>query len=120
MRERMILLPETGSGAMQHCVLEGLRPAVLLVVQSALNGRVKASGQKIGLKARVDWRRIVLIKPRIQLLDFTRRERADGAFNLLDGVQAHGTNLILPALWRFTVGRLTARAVPGAHAGGGL
>jgi len=28
----------------------------------------------------------VLLKPRVQFLDFARRERSDGAFNLLDGI----------------------------------
>src|ERR1700674_4265685 len=67
-------------------VLERLYATVLLVVQGTLNGSVEASGLKIGLHANVDRRRAVLLKPEVQFLDFARRERSDGAFNLLDGV----------------------------------
>jgi hypothetical protein len=71
---------------MLHWALERLCPTVLLVVQSALDGRVEASGRKIGLNAGVDRRRIVLVKPRVQFLYFARRERSDGALNFFDGV----------------------------------
>src|ERR1700686_2331721 len=66
--------------------LERLRAIALLVIQGALDGRVEASGRKIGLDARVDRRRAVLLKPGVQFLYFARRERSDGAFNFLDGV----------------------------------
>jgi len=82
----MILLPKIGGGAMLHRRLEGLCTAALFVVQRALDGRVEASGRKIGLKASVERRRAVLLKPHVQFLDFARLERSDGAFNLLDGV----------------------------------
>ena len=85
-RERMILLPKIGGGAMLHWVLERPHAAVLLVVQGALDGRVKTPGRKIGLDASVDRRRAVLLKPCVQFLDFAWRERSDGAFNLLDVV----------------------------------
>src|ERR1039457_6922971 len=85
-RERMILLPKIGGGAMLHWVLERPHAAVLLVVQSALDGRVEAAGRKIGLNASVNRRRVVLVEPHVQFLYFARRERSDGAFNLLDGV----------------------------------
>jgi hypothetical protein len=71
---------------MLHWVLERLRAAVLFVVQGALDGGVEAPGGKIGLDASVDRRRAVLLQPRVQFLDFVRRERSDGAFNLFDGV----------------------------------
>jgi hypothetical protein len=71
---------------MLHQVLKGLCPAIFLVVQSALDGRVEASGREIGLKTSVDRQRVVLVEPRVQLLYFARRERSDGAFNLVDGV----------------------------------
>ena len=82
----MVLVPKIGGGAMLHRVLERLCAAVLLVVQSALDGRVEASRRKIGLYASVDRRRAVLLEPRVQFLDFARGERSDGAFDLLDGV----------------------------------
>jgi hypothetical protein len=69
---------------MLHGVLERLYATVLLVIQSALDGSVEVSGSKIGFNASVDWRRAVLLKPEVQFLDFARRERSDGAFNLLD------------------------------------
>jgi hypothetical protein len=82
----MVLLPKIGGGAMLHWELERLGAAVLLVVQSALDGCVEASRRKGGLNATVDRRRAVLLKPCVQFLYFARRERSDGAFNLLDGV----------------------------------
>jgi len=82
----MILPPKIGGDAMLHWLLERLYAAVLLVVQGALDGRVEASGRKSGLDASVDRWRAVLLKPRVQFLDFARRERSDGAFNLFDGV----------------------------------
>src|ERR1700674_1972264 len=57
--------------------LERLCATVLLVVQSALDGSVEASGRKIGLDASIDRRRAVLLKPDIQFLYFVRRERSD-------------------------------------------
>lgn len=86
MRECVVLLPKIGGGAMLHWALERLCPTVLLVVQSALDGCVEGSGRKIGLNASVDRRRIVLVKPSVQLLYFARSERSDGTFNFLDGV----------------------------------
>ena len=84
LREGMVLPPKIGGGAMLHWVLERLYATVLLVVQSALDGSVEVSGSKIGLHASVDRRREVFLKPDVQFLDFARRERSDGAFNLLD------------------------------------
>src|ERR1700674_3904867 len=86
LREGMVLPPKIGGGAMLHWVLERLYATVLFVVQSALDGSVEASGVKIGLHASVDRRRAVLLKPEVQFLEFARRERSDGAFDLLDGV----------------------------------
>ena len=86
LREGMVLPPKIGGGAMLHWVLERLYATVLLVVQGTLDGSVEASRLKIGLHASVDRRRAVLLKPDVQFLDFARRERSDGAFNLLDGV----------------------------------
>jgi len=71
---------------MLHGALKGLYAAVLFVVQGALDGRVEASGRKIGLDASVDRWGEVLLQPDIQCLDFARGERSDGAFDLLDGV----------------------------------
>jgi len=71
---------------MLHWALERLYATVLFVVQGALDGRVEASGRKIGLDASVDRRRAVLLEPYVQFLYFARRERSDGAFDLLDGV----------------------------------
>jgi hypothetical protein len=82
----MVLLPKIGGGAMLHWLLERLYATVLLVAQGALDGRVEASSREIGLDASVDLRRAVLLKPHVQFLHFARRERSDGAFNLLDGV----------------------------------
>src|SRR6266404_7821693 len=85
-------LPARGYGiaAKNRCwrdaalVLERLYATVLLVVQGTLEGSFEASGLKIGLHASVDRRREVFLKPDVQLLDFARRERSDGALNLLD------------------------------------
>ena len=82
----MVLPPKIGGGAMLHWVLERLYATVLLVVQGTLDGSVEASGRKVGLDASIDWRRAVLLKPHVQFLDFARRERSDGAFNLFDGI----------------------------------
>ena len=82
----MVLPPKIGGGAMLHWLLERLYATVLFVVQGALDGRVEASGRKIGLDTSVDRRRAVLLEPYVQFLDFARRERSDGAFNLFDGV----------------------------------
>jgi len=82
----MVLPPKLGGGAMLHWLLERLYATVLFVVQGTLDGRVKASGRKIGLDTSVDRRRATLLKPRVQFLYFARRERFDSAFNLLDGV----------------------------------
>jgi len=84
LREGMVLPPKIGGGAMLHWVLERLYATVLLVVQGTLDGSVEASGLKIGLHASVDRRREVFLKPDVQFLDFARRERSDGALNLLD------------------------------------
>ena len=86
LREGMVLPPKLGGGAMLHWLLERLYATVLFVVQGTLDGRVKASGRKIGLDTSVDRRRATLLKPRVQFLYFARRERFDSAFNLLDGV----------------------------------
>ena len=86
MRERVVLLAKIGGGAMLHWMLERLCATVLLVVQRTLDGRVEASGRKIGLDASVDRRRIVLLKPYIQFFYLARRERSDSAFNVFDGV----------------------------------
>jgi len=86
LRKSMVLLPKIGGGAMLHRVLERLCAAVLLVVKCALDGRVEASGRKIGLDTSVDRRRAVLLKPCVQFLDLAGLERSDGAFNLLDSV----------------------------------
>src|SRR5271166_6237793 len=82
---------------MLHRVLERLYASVLLVVQGALDGRVEASGRKVGWDARIDRRRAVLLKPHVQFLDFARCERSDGAFNLFDGILAHGTLILTRA-----------------------
>ena len=82
---------------MLHRVLERLYASVFLVVQGALDGRVEASGRKVGLDASIDRRRAVLLKPHVQFLDFTRCERSDGAFNLFDGIEAHGTLILTRA-----------------------
>jgi len=66
----MVLVPKIGGGAMRHRGLERLCAAVLFVVQGALDGLVEASRRKIGLDASVDRRRAVLLKPRVQFLDF--------------------------------------------------
>jgi len=71
---------------MLHWLLERLYATVLLVVQGALDGCVEASGRKIGLDTSVDRRRAMLLKPQVQFLYFARRERSDGAFDLLDAV----------------------------------
>jgi hypothetical protein len=76
---------------MLHWVLERLHSAVRLVVQGALDGRVEAARSKIGLNASVDRLRIVLVEPRVQILQFARRKRSDRAFNVFDCVLAHGT-----------------------------
>jgi hypothetical protein len=86
LREGMVLLPKIGGGAMLHWLLERMYAAVLFVVQCALDGRVEAPGREIELDTSVDRRRAVLLEPRVQFLYFARRERSDGAFNLLDGV----------------------------------
>jgi hypothetical protein len=80
----MVLPPKIGGGAMLHWVLERLYATVLLVVQGTLDGSVEASGLKIGLNTSVDRRWEVFLKPDVQFLDFARRERSDGALNLLD------------------------------------
>jgi hypothetical protein len=59
----VVLLPKIGGGAMLHRVLERLYASVLLVVQGALDGRVEASGRKVGWDASIDRRRAVLLKP---------------------------------------------------------
>lgn len=82
----MVLTPKIGSAAMLHRGLERLRATVLFVVQGAPDGRIEAPACKIGLNARVDGRGAVLLKPGVQFLDFARRERSDGAFDLLDVV----------------------------------
>jgi len=59
----MVLPPKIGGGVMLHGALERARAAVLFIVQGALDGRVEASGRKIGLDASVDRRRAVLLEP---------------------------------------------------------
>jgi hypothetical protein len=96
----MVLPPKIGGGVMLHRALERLRPAVLFVVQGAPDGRIEASGGKIRLDARVDRRRAVLLKPYVQFLYFARRERSDGTFDFLDGVQAHGLLILTRVEWK--------------------
>jgi hypothetical protein len=86
LREGMVLPTKIGGGAMLYWLLERLYATVLFVVQGALDGRVEASGRKIGLDTSVDRRRAVLLEPQVQFLYFARRERSDGALNLFDGI----------------------------------
>src|ERR1039458_4942939 len=86
LREGMVLLPKIGGGAMLHWLLERMYAAVLFAGQCAPAGRVEAPGREIELDTGVDGRRAVLLEPRVQFLYFARRERSDGAFDVLDGV----------------------------------
>jgi hypothetical protein len=78
---------EICSSAMSHPGLGRPNPAVLFVVQSAMNGCVEAARRKVGLNPGINGLGVMLIKPRIQLLQLLRRERIDCAFDLLDGFQ---------------------------------
>jgi hypothetical protein len=70
---------------MLHPSLKRLKTIVFVVAQGSLNGVVETASRKIGLNAGIEpvW---VLIEPYIQFFQLLRRQRADGAFDFLDGV----------------------------------
>jgi hypothetical protein len=68
---------------MFHPVLEWLNPAISLVVESAMNGRVEAACRKVGLHARINGLRVVPIKPRIQFLQLLIGELSYCALDFL-------------------------------------
>jgi hypothetical protein len=86
LRKQVILLPKIRSSAMPHRALERLNSTVLFVVQSAVDGLVQAACGKVGLNASIEGLRAVLVKPQVQFLQLSRRERCYCAFDLLDRV----------------------------------
>jgi hypothetical protein len=66
---------------MYRHTLEELCVSGFMIGQSAMNTIIDASGLKIGLKLRVDRRRMSLIKPPVQFIYLLRRERVYGAFD---------------------------------------
>jgi hypothetical protein len=85
LRQRRVYLSEARIGTVLHPVLERLHSTALFVVQSSLNGLVKAARREIGLDARIDGMRLP-IKPHAQFFQLLRRERTDSAFDLFDRV----------------------------------
>jgi len=69
---------------MLHLALKRLNPAVLFVVQGAMNGLVETARSKVGLNAGVYGLRMVPVKPQVQFVQLFRRERVYRTFNLLD------------------------------------
>lgn len=63
--------------------LKRLNPNVLFIIQSELNSVLQPTRIKVGLNARADGRRVVLVEPRVQLLQLSRREHPDRMFDLL-------------------------------------
>jgi hypothetical protein len=74
---------------MLHAALERLNPTFCLVVQCPLNGFVETPRFKVGLNLGIDEVRMMAVKPQVQFVQLLRRERIDGAFNLLDSGYTH-------------------------------
>jgi len=69
---------------MLHRVSERLNPAVLFVVQGAMNGFIETPRRKIGLNTSVHRVWTVFVEPRVQLLDLLWGKSSYGAFNVLN------------------------------------
>jgi hypothetical protein len=82
---------------MLHAALERLNPTFCLVVQCPLNGFVETPRFKVGLNLGIDEVRVIAVKPQVQFVQLLRRERIDGAFNLLDSGYTHCFPVILAA-----------------------
>src|SRR5262245_29608540 len=81
-----VFAPKGRGRPVLHAGLEWLNAPALFVVQCAGNGVVQTTRGKVGLKARVDGLRVVLIQPRIKFGQLLRRQRSDSVFDLLDRV----------------------------------
>jgi hypothetical protein len=81
-----IFVPTLRGSAVLHVRLEGLRAAVFLVVQSALDGIVQMPCREIGGDARVEGLRVVAVQPEIELFHFFLRESGYRAFDFLERV----------------------------------
>jgi len=75
-------------------LLERLRVSGFVVGQGPVDAVIDASRLRIGLELRVDGLRAVPVQPCVEFFQFGRRERQNGAFNLLDRV--------LPAPYHWT------------------
>jgi hypothetical protein len=88
--QRAVMLPELGSCAMLHeaALLKRLNATVFLILQSAADCLVETACGEVGLNAGIDRLRAMLVKPRVQFFQFTRRQGLYRAFDLLNRV--HG------------------------------
>ena len=71
---------------------------------------VDAPGVKISLKLGVNGLRAVQIKPGLEFLQCARRERSDGAFDVLNSVQAHVASPLLQGIVRWNAVKIPAFA----------
>ena len=66
--------------------LKRLNATVFLIVQSAVDCLVEAACGEVGLNAGVNGLRAMLVKPRVQFFQFTRRKGLYCPFDLLNRV----------------------------------
>ncbi len=69
-----VLAPKGHGSAMAHGPLERQRSAVFLVFQGLVDEVIQPARFKVGLNARVDGLRAVLVQPGVQFFQFLRRE----------------------------------------------
>ena len=70
--------------------LTRLNATVFLIVQGAVDRLVETARGEVGLNAGVNGLRAMLVKPRVQFFEFTRRKGLYCAFDLLNRV--HGAS----------------------------
>jgi hypothetical protein len=70
---------------MLHPIPKAAEDDCFFVAQSSLDGVIETARFKVGLDAGIERVR-VLVEPYVQFFQLLRRQRADGAFDFLDGV----------------------------------
>lgn len=97
--KRTVGAPESPGGTMGHIApLKGPGISGLIVGDSAFYKLIQPPGFKIGLNPGIDRLGLMVIEPSIEFLDLLRRQRLNGAFDFLYGVQAHQPSLYEPGV----------------------
>ena len=63
---------------------------MLFIIKCTGNGIVEAACRKVVLKARVNWLRVVLVKPCVQFRQLLRGKLGNGVFDLPHRSKVHG------------------------------